>query len=87
MDAARFTRLPLRPDRRAMVLRFLAGLPATDARGVVRDPEGRPGLEVAIEPKASRVEEPQPNVLLLDQGTGEPLTAAAYATTTAGDRP
>ncbi|MFI6174687.1 hypothetical protein ACIA8R_04020 [Nonomuraea sp. NPDC051191] len=86
MDAARFTRLPLRPDRRAMVLRFLAGLPATDARGVVRDPEGRPGLEVVTEPKASSVEEPQPK-LLLDQGAGEPLTAAAYATTTAGDRP
>ncbi|MGW2154715.1 hypothetical protein [Nonomuraea sp. NPDC001699] len=34
---------------------------------------------MVTEPKASRVEEPQPK-LLLDQGRGEPLTAAAYAT-------
>ncbi|MER6510177.1 hypothetical protein ABT158_25375 [Nonomuraea sp. NPDC001636] len=71
--------LPLRPGQRATVLRLLAALPTTDVRGVVRDPEGRPGLEVRTQPESWRFfADLASDVLVLDQGTSEPLATSAH---------
>lgn len=40
--------LPVKPSVRAAALRLLAGLPATEARGSIIDPLGRPGIEVTF---------------------------------------
>ncbi|MFI7419261.1 hypothetical protein [Nonomuraea sp. NPDC049684] len=80
--------LPLRPGQRAAVLRLLAALPTTDVRGVVRDPEGRPGLEVRTEPESWRFfADLASDVLVLDQSSGEPLATSARKARAAGDVP
>ncbi|MGP3916689.1 CU044_5270 family protein [Nonomuraea sp. 10N515B] len=83
--------LPLRPDQRAALIRFLAGLPSTKVVGTVTDPLGRPALSVDFGVAGNTLvydhkqggELPTYPRTLLDPGTGSTLAFVSYATRTA----
>ncbi|WP_433517466.1 CU044_5270 family protein [Nonomuraea sp. CA-143628] len=83
--------MPLNPAQRAAIIRVLAGLPTTKVVGPVTDPLGRKGISVDLGEAGgsllyagkSRPELPVYYRLILDPGTGEPLSRVSYAARTA----